>query len=182
MITSEIIPVENNQVISLDIAKKHLKIESDYDEDDSLIELQISAAQKVAENYMQRAVGRQNLVMTMSVFQSVIFEGSSNDLVGKVEYYAPDSDVLTELDPAEYSLKKSGLINFEISFKTTPQVDDRDDAVVITINQGYAADDCPADIKAAMLLMIGDMYERREDREQGSNPASVNLMRPYRKW
>lgn len=182
MITTEIIPVNDNEVISLNVAKKHLRIEADYTDDDELIALQIKAAQKSAENYMQRAVGRQDLIITMDIFQSVIFEGSSNDTIGKVEYYEPSANTLTELGSAEYSLKKSGLINFEVSFKTTPETDDRDDAVKITVNQGYDVDSCPSDIKAAMLLMIGDMYERREDREQGSNPASVNLMRPYRKW
>lgn len=182
MITTEIIPVADNQIISLELAKAHLRIEADYTDDDMLIGLQIKAAQKAAENYMQRAVGLRQLVITMDVFQNVVFEGSSNDLIEEVEYYEPDAVDLTVMAQELYKLRKSGLETFEIQFSELPEVDNIEGAVIITVSQGYTPEECPEDIQSAMLLMIGDMYERREDREQGNNPASVNLMRPYRKW
>ena len=42
---------------------------------------------------------------------------------------------------------------------------------------------CPKPVVSAILLVVGDLYARREDRgEVGHNSAANSLCRPYKKW
>lgn len=185
MITNTtIIPLDEATVITVDQAKKQLRLEVDFCEEDDLIQSYIESAQLVCENYMNRAIGSRKYAIDLDVFSTpVTYEGSSNDAIEKIEYYAPGETTLTLLDPTEYTFRKSILLEcFEIKLKTIIATDNREDAVIITVNQGWLADKVPAPIKQAMLLLVSDMYERREDREQSNNMAHLNLLRPYRKY
>jgi uncharacterized phiE125 gp8 family phage protein len=54
-------------------------------------------------------------------------------------------------------------------------------SVTVRYVVGYAdAASVPAPLKQAMLLMIGDMYERRQDSIKQLPSASEYLMNPYR--
>ena len=54
-------------------------------------------------------------------------------------------------------------------------------AVIIRYTGGYTqASDVPANIKMAMLLMIGEMYEKRVDSVHRLPTASEYLLNPYR--
>lgn len=43
-------------------------------------------------------------------------------------------------------------------------------------------DDLPADIKSALLLLIADRYDKRENRKGENVSAARLLLNPYRKW
>ena len=168
---------EDNQVVSLALAKLHCKVYGD--EENELIELMIASAQEMAQNVTSRPIGLQTVKVTMDGFDVYRFESVSADLIEKVEYYPGDGGGLVQLPDGAFTLSESGVYftePYQSSFV-------RNDAVVITIKRGYDAETCPKPIKQAMLLMIGDSYERREDRgEIGYNSAVHNLLRPYRKW
>ncbi|KQS45917.1 hypothetical protein ASG38_15010 [Flavobacterium sp. Leaf359] len=185
MITSiETIQDPDNLVVTLAQAKKHLKVDADFTEEDDLIETYIGSAQANAEGYIGKAVGSQRLVIVIPGFESVIFAASLNDTVEKVEYYPDGDDSMETLSEESYSLRKHGLEAQELKFRDPlPALSVRDDAVKVTIKRGFSASDCPKPIKQAIHLMVGDSYERREDRgEIGYNSASASLMRQYRKW
>lgn len=91
-------------MISLELAKKHLRVELEDDYEDDLIELAIESAVKEAENYCE--------------------------------------------------------INFQETYE----------------------DDLPGDIKSALLLLIADRYEKRENRKGENLTAARLLLNPYRKW
>lgn len=56
-------------------------------------------------------------------------------------------------------------------------------AVTVTYSAGYAdAASVPAAIKQAILLMVGDMYENREDSIKRLPTAVEYLLQPYRVW
>ncbi len=84
----------------------------------------------------------------------------------------------------EYKLRKGVTVETkEITFLETPELETKDDAVLVTINQGWVAAEVPKPLIQAMKLYVSDMYERREDRgEIGHNSAATALMRPYRKF
>lgn len=170
-------------LITLDKAKKQLRIEAAMGEEDDLIQTYIDAAQSAAENTIGRAIGRRRLILVMDSFDLKEIESSSNEKIESVKYYPLGETELVEMPVEEYRLKSSSVINcFEVKFLSQPDVADREDAITVTIVQGYELDECPKPIIQAMLLLISDYYERREDREQGLNPASNNLLRPYRKY
>jgi len=172
-------------LLTLAKAKKQLRVETTFTEEDDLIESYIDAAQAACQDYINRSIAERNLVLEVSDFKSSItFERNyENDVITKIEYYAPGVTTLTTLAADQYQLRKSNIIEcFDIKFLSIPETDKRDDAVVVTIKQGFALANCPKPIIQAINLRLSDFFERREDREQGNNPASNNLLRAYRKF
>ena len=172
-------------VLTLEKAKKQLRIDADNTDEDDLILSYIDAAQGACENFINRSIAERNFVMLCNEFSTPItFERNyENDAIAKIEYYAPGQTELSTLDPSQYFLRASNTVEcLDIKFLSLPETDERDDAVVITIEQGFAAAKCPKPILQAINLRLSDFFERREDREQGNNPASNNLLRAYRKY
>ena len=172
-------------ILSLEKAKKQLRIDAGNTDEDDLIASYIDAAQVACEDYINRGIGKRNFIMELSAFEnSVTFACNyENDVITKVEYYAPGATTLTTLAVDQYKLRNSNIVDcFDIKFLSLPETDKRDDAVIITVDQGFALAKCPKPILQAINLKLSDFYERREDREQGNNPASNNLLRKYRKY
>lgn len=63
-----------------------------------------------------------------------------------------------------------------------PSIYSRGDAITITFVSGYgsAASDVPEPIKQAVLLIIGNLYEKREDMVRKMPTTSEYLLEPYR--
>ena len=56
-------------------------------------------------------------------------------------------------------------------------------AVIVRYVCGYSSSsDVPAPIRQAMLLMIAEMYEKRQDSVKRLPTAAEYLMNPYRVW
>lgn len=172
-------------LLTLAKAKKQLRVEVAFADEDDLIQSYIDTAQVVCQDFINRSIAERNLVLEVSDFLSPItFERNyENDTITKIEYYAPGESELTLLAADQYQLRKSNIVEcFDIKFLSIPETDIRDDAVIVTIKQGFALASCPKPIIQAINLRLSDFFERREDREQGNNPASNNLLRPYRKF
>lgn len=171
-------------LLTLAKAKKQLRIETSFTEEDELIESYIDAAQVACQDFINRSIAERNLVLECSKFETITFERNyENDTITKIEYYKPGETVLTILATDQYQLRKSNITEcFDIKFLSIPETDIRDDAVIVTIKQGFALATCPKPIIQAINLRLSDFFERREDREQGNNPASNNLLRAYRKF
>lgn len=174
-----------NSLVTLAQAKKQLRIEADLTDEDDLIQDCIDTAQAACQNYINRAITEQVFVMELDSFpDKIAYERNYlNDTIDKIEYYAPGESELATLDPALYKLKNSNIVEcFDIKFGVTPATDKREDAVVITIKQGFDLDTCPKPIIQAIKLLLTAFYEYREDRPQGYDMASNNLLRVYRKY
>lgn len=172
-------------IITVPQAKKQLKSDDDVTYEDDLILSYIDAAQGVISNFINRTIAKAIYVMELDKFEAKItYERNyENDTIAKVEYYAPGETDLTLMPAEQYKLQKSSVVEcFDIKFLSMPETDKRDDAVIITINQGFEASTCPKPLIQAMMLRLSDFNERREDRDQGNNPASNNLARAYRKY
>lgn len=172
-------------VITLAKAKKQLRTEESVTYEDDLITGYIESAQGAVENYINRSIAERNFVMELNRFDSPITFSLNyeNDSIAKIEYYAPGETSLTELASDQYKLQKANIIDCcSIKFLSMPTTAERDDAVIITIKQGFTTATCPAPLIQAILLRLSDFAERREDREQGNNPASNNLARAYRNY
>lgn len=73
---------------------------------------------------------------------------------------------------------------------------EEDDLIELAINSSVAEaenyceikfsevfpDEIPADIKSALLLIIADNYDKRENRSGLNKSTARNLLNPYRKW
>jgi uncharacterized phiE125 gp8 family phage protein len=178
-------PVQESVCLTLAQAKKQLRVDSSCSDEDDLIQDYIDAAQAVVENYINRSISEQQVVLECSDFSKIVFsQNNENDTIEKIEYLKPGETVYTLMPAEEYKLRKGVTVETkEITFLETPELETKDDAVLVTINQGWVAAEVPKPLIQAMKLYVSDMYERREDRgEIGHNSAATALMRPYRKF
>lgn len=184
MVTHSYITVTGEQpLITLAKAKAQCKVGADLVYEDELITEFNESAQASAENFINRSIATRNFVMQCDKFETVTFERNyENDVISKIEYYAPGAEALTELPASQYQLRKSNTIEcFDIKFINAPATAVREDAVIITVSQGFTAASCPKPILQGIRLRIASAYVFRED-GNGNNTASNNLLRPYRKF
>jgi uncharacterized phiE125 gp8 family phage protein len=169
-------------VLTLAKVKKHLRIEADIDDENDLIEDYIAAAVAQAENYIGGHVTDKNIVIKMTGFDNpLVFEAFPVKAVTHVKYFEEGNEEQRTMVIDKYNLTAESSKRFAIRFKgDLPNVQDRFDAVTVTINVGMATIEKP--IAQAVLLMVADMYERREDRVEVLSTAAMSLLRPYKKF
>lgn len=146
--------------VSLIEVKEHLRLTGD-DFDNSL-KLYIEAATSAAEKFT-------GLVLHESEYK--ITTGWS-------------TEIRTGIMPIRtVSVKVNDIVIPDVYFVDSTVFlpgEDQADTVEITIHTGF--DVFPADIKAAILLMVGKLFENPSDSVETLPKASTNLLRAHRKW
>lgn len=178
-------PIATTPIITLPKAKKQIKADEGVGYEDDLVLSYIDAAQGAVSNFINRSIAERSFIIEYDKFESKItFERNyDNDTITKVEYYAPGETTLTELPSDQYKLQKSTVLDcYDIKFLSIPVTEVRDDAVIVTIKQGFTAATCPTPLIQSMMLKLSKFNERREDTEEGNSPAWKNLARAYRKY
>ncbi|QGK72842.1 head-tail connector protein [Flavobacterium sp. SLB02] len=176
---------EKTECVTLELAKQHLKLDVDNTDEDELIQNYIDAATVDRENFINRSINTRDFIMEVSQFETTVFSVNyDNDEVTEVKYYSPGGTDLLALDADKYKVRPGTIVGTKsIKFGDSPITEKRNDAVIITVKQGWVADEVPVPIKQSILLLVSDMYERREDRgEIGYNRSADSLCRPYRKY
>lgn len=175
---ADVIAIENVELVKLELTKKHLRLDADNDEENMLIEVAIASAITQAENYTERVLKKGIIEFLTHDTELVIQRSSLNDRVQKVEVLEEDVDSVL-LPASTYYQVKIGPEIYGVVIRKELKSGQQ---FKVTIELGFDSDSLPRDILSAMLLMVGDAYEKREDRNQGNNTAVNNLLRPYRKW
>jgi len=149
-------------------AKLHLRV--DISTDDSLIDSLIQAAREYVEIYTGRSYVLRTYRADLPYFADEIqlpFKPIIS--ISNIKYYSDASpSVLTTLPATYYTLTRN--VIQRAYGATWPAVNTFPNNVQITYTAGYAptsspevpAENVPAAVKAAILLMIGDLYENRE--------------------
>lgn len=163
--------------------KNHLKV--DYSTDDALITSLIVAAREYAENYTNRKFITQTIEEKFNAFPDVRWLNLSVPEVQSItsvlyldadeveQTFTSDDYVFTSHQWPAYILLKLN--------KSWPSVLNRRDVITVTYVVGYgAASDVPDAIKSAMLLIIGDLYEKRTDSVKKLPTAAQHLLSQYR--
>ena len=179
--------------ITLDVAKQHLRLE-DLDAHDELIQsVYIPSARRDVETFIHRALITQTWVYRLNQFPpsgAIALPWPPLQSVTSVQYV--DSNGTTQTwDSDEYVVDTSstpGRITPGYGY-SYPTARGHLNDVTITYVAGYGtkASHVPADIRHAMLLMIGDAYDRVQNApvpgehfnvETVIRPAQ-NLLSPY---
>jgi hypothetical protein len=170
---SVIQPVQG-EAVSLDLAKKHLNIEADYHDDDELIQGYIASAVDFVEGYTGRPL------IGVSTFFLSSFTGSHLDVIPvvashSVQYF--DSVEYVDLPSDDYDIVGITANCYEIIFsEDSPVIPASDKAIKVTVNTT-----CPAVLKHAVLLKVGEAYAFRENRPvNGVDNSVYSLCRNYR--
>lgn len=162
-----------DEPITLAQAKAHLRV--DHEADDALIVRLITAARRHVEKLCDRALMPQTWRLTLPAWpsddQPVRLPGGLVRSITSVQYLDPDGDLTTYTDYDSDLDSQPALIGPLSSWPATAA---RMNAARITYAVGYAtAADVPADIIAAMLLIIGDLYANRESIVTGTIVANT---------
>lgn len=175
-------------------AKLHLKIDSDTT-DDTLIAALITAARESCENYTGRAFINQTWELTLEEWPedtedaSIVLRPAPLSSITSITYkdengttQTASASTLYEADtysePGRACLKYGQL---------WPSIQEIQNSIKVTYVVGYgaAASAVPGPIKAAILMLIGHLYEHRESVAVGVSvnemPMGVQfLLDPYR--
>lgn len=173
--------------ISLAEAKAFLRVDSDYDDDDSYITSLIGVATNVVEQFTRRRLITQTYNIyydEFSPFMDLQVGNVAN--VTHVKYYDTDNTLQT-LDTSEYDVDirvKPGRI-YQAEDGNFPDTYERANSVEVEFVVGSAASDVEDAIKQAMYIVIGRYYENRQDVVMGTQvnelPLMVeHLLTPYR--
>lgn len=168
--------------VSLEEAKAHLRV--DGDDEDVLIANLITAAREWAEAYTDRAFITQTWDATFDDGFPACVELYHPPLIGVTSVtYVDGFGVSQTLAADQYRVDAPagpkpfpGRVSraYGVSWPSTQPVND---AVSIRYQAGYggAAEDVPAAIRSALLLLIGELYKTREDTVTGTIISSVPM-------
>lgn len=172
--------------ITLEFAKEHLRV--DFTDDDNLITQIIKSARDYCEQYSGRVLMQQTVEKSFDRFpidamnEPLELEGAPVQSVTSIKYQDV-TDNETTWDAANYKVSHRNELAY-ITPKNNqcfPSTLIETDAVTIRYVIGYeTADDVPGAFIQAMLLMIGKMYEYREDTMKSAPSHSEWLMSPYK--
>lgn len=196
---TQVVTQPTAEPISLQQAKDHLRV--DVSADDDLIALYITAARRFCEHYCSSAFMPQTIRQDLDDLPDDVISLVVNPVqsVSNVKYYDTDG-VLQTLSTSLYTVDTISNPARVIRKwdETWPVTESRGGAVQVTYVAGYAegspADDpqnVPADIKCAILLILGDLYENRENTLVGTvvsanamelPMAAKMLLQPYRQY
>ena len=182
-------------IISLEDARTHLRITPYGDplahSDDAYITGLVTAAREWTEEYLQRPIGTQTLELALDAFPSDIELKADVQSVESLKYIDSDNTEQT-IGSTNYSLDNYSVPGWvlqavDYSWPSTGSVGN---AVKVRFIAGYTdglADNnnpCPKAIISAMLLIIGNLYENRQENTKlatVSLPMGVySLLQPYR--
>lgn len=177
MITNITITSEENEIVSLPAAKLQLRLETSYTDEDTLIQRCISAAVINSENYINGHIFKKEVEIVLDTMPTS-FELHFYPIreISSITYHQNGSS--QTLPPSKYYLQKANQKQAVLIVNEVPEVDDRKDAVTITLQVGF--EEVPEVVVQAVLLQVSDMYERREDRMEVVDTTAKALLRPYR--
>lgn len=173
--------------ISLAEAKAFLRVDSDYDDDDSYITSLIGVATNVVEQFTRRRLITQTYNIYYDEFPPYMdLQVGNVASVTHVKYYDTDNTLQT-LDTSQYDVDirvKPGRI-YQAEDGNFPDTYERANSVEVEFVVGSAASDVEDAIKQAMYIVIGRYYENRQDVVMGTQvnelPLMVDhLLTPYR--
>lgn len=157
-----------SEPVTLQEAKNHLRV--DVSDDDSLISTLITVARQKAEEFTRRSLITQTWELSLDGFQGIVY-------LPRLEIQSIVSVTVdgVALPVDEYQV---GTVSGRVQFFGTRAAEQLDGAKIRYV-AGYGdATTVPAQIKQAILQIVGHLYENRESQEIPG--LALNLLQPYR--
>lgn len=193
----KVIAAPSGEQITLAEARLHLRLDDDGDSpaahpDDTLIQALISASREYCEGWLGRALAPQTIEYATDAFPDGPIYLPMSPIVSLTWVKYTDSNAVVQTftgydfdsysEPARVRLAVNG---------TWPTIYDMPNAVKVRYQAGYSlpgdspnTNPLPFSLKAAMLLVLGSLYEQRENssaEKLDDIPLGAHaLMMPYR--
>jgi uncharacterized phiE125 gp8 family phage protein len=172
-----------NEPWTLSDVKNYLKV--DTSADDTLITTLISAARQAAESYLNMALITQTVTEKLDRLNSPTLYLSVSPVISVASFQYADSQNTTQtFASTNYvvdTFSKPARLSLAYG-KTWPTLYGNINDVTITYTAGFGteASGVPTQIRQAMLMMIADSYDNREDYVKKMPTASQYLLDQYR--
>lgn len=176
--------------LTIEQVRYHLRNE-DMRFDDELLKAYI----KAAAGYVERMYGLALLTQTIKQYHNGFPCTSDTPMLLRVApmvsitsiAYTDTAGATQTWTSSEYTsgrLDLGGFIVPAINYSWPDDVASLPNAVTVTYQAGFGAkpSTLPAPVTQAILLMIGDMYQRREDNVVNLPKASEHLLSPWFRW
>lgn len=174
------------EVLSLDAAKKQLKVEDLGAFDDTIITDCIEAAIDEAESYIEANIRERKFTIYFQSWQDMFeFREQIVQSIDAIAYkdennqnQTLDVNDTTELLPVD---KYAKIIKFK-DFDALPIVkEDVSDAIQISITTGYATNKVPKGLLQGIKLLVSENYNIRNNVEsKGYRSAACRKLEPYK--
>lgn len=173
--------------VSLAQAKEHLRIGTSMTADDSYILGCIAAATEAVEGMTERQLMSATYTLTLDGFprgqESISMPIVPTRGISGVTYLDIEGNTAT-LEAAAYTQVVDKLYPVPSSY--WPVAYPRPDSVCVVYLAGYPTSaDVPVSLTAAILLIVGDLYESRQSQIVGTitttNPTVEALVRPFQR-
>lgn len=172
--------------VSLGEAKQHLRV--DHSDEDALIAVLIQSARQEVETLTGRFLMRQTVDLSFDAFADPLPLGAPLVDAVSVSYVDPDGATQV-LSPSIYAVEIPSVApeppgTLRLAFGATwPALRDVAHAVTVRTVLGAAQpSDVPPALRAAMLLLIADLFENREAQAAvtlAENKAVSRLLAPW---
>jgi hypothetical protein len=162
--------------ITLDEAKRHLRIDADYFEDDAYIENAIiKSATRFCENFIDKDIAYTSNIYTLYDFYDSYLRVDEGNLLSV-------SDVsINGTLYNDYDLKT---FRDYFTLDWDHYIGGADNTMTIEFTSGYETGECPEEIKQAILIKCGDLYDvERSSYTLGSNKKNEiveRMLMPYK--
>lgn len=171
------------EVWTLSEVKNYLKV--DTSADDTLITTLLQSAREVAERYLNQALITQTITEKLDRLNSPVIYLSVSPVISVSSFQYADSQNTTQTyNAANYivdTFEKPARLSVAYG-KTWPTLYGNINDVTITYTAGYNTEPSgvPMQIRQAILMMIADSYDNREDYVKKLPTASEYLLDQYR--
>lgn len=183
----------SNLPVLLGEVKNYIRVNDDVTEDDALIVGLMQSATKLAESYLNRHLITQTLDLTLDCFPSsdygVIYLPKAPVQSITSITYVDDNGATQTWGASNYLLDSKQeparlTTAYNISY---PSIREQLNSVTIRHVVGYGANpsDVPENIRVAIMLLVGEMYNSRQESVYGVSVSQVSitadrLLSPYR--
>lgn len=197
--TVKVIAYPVAEPITIEEARQHLRVDLDNDSppsspDDELIMLQLAAAREWCEQYLESSIAQQTLELALDAFPLTEIQLPMGPVVWVESITYVDIDGVEQgMDEADYVLDNYSTTAWIMPAvgTTWPITQSVVNALKVRYLAGYGLPNesppdnrLPRSIRAAILLILGSLYEQREDSspiKQESIPLGASyLLNPYR--
>ena len=157
--------------VSVADVRRHLVL--DHYDDDELLEIYLGQAAEYCQARTGVHIGNQKWTVFGDVWCDIVSLPYKPVDSVSISYYAEGGDTLQVLDPSEYILDNRvypATITYT-NFSELPKLDPIPNRVECVVTTGYTSM-LPKTIEAAIYLITGHLYERRED----SSPVQIHAI------
>ncbi len=144
--------VKSDYHIELKDAKKHLRLDEQFADDDEMVEDLTKAAVEISENYIEKDIAYTLSTMTLNDYAGsdvIITEGNLIEVTG----------ITADTTTIEVSACTITKYDAHFIIKLPSYQDLTNKTLYVTFYSGYAADCLPNAIKSAVLITLGDLYD-----------------------